>query len=150
MEPSALVRKLINPNIIYFYMVSRAFFLVELYGFHFFLLRLPPVNEKLTRTNHLVWKAQVLSALKGAQFAESRLLRRSSSPRRQPTTRSLRCPILTMPSGWLEIRWYLVTFYPILVVKSLHRSPLKSWRPGHGRPLRVCSPPSPVLASIAL
>ena len=28
-----------------------------------------PVTEKLTRNNHALWKAQVLSALKGAQVA---------------------------------------------------------------------------------
>jgi hypothetical protein len=37
------------------------------------LLALPtflPVTEKLTRTNHQSWKAQVLSAIHGAQLAD--------------------------------------------------------------------------------
>ena len=29
-----------------------------------------PVSEKLTRSNYLLWKAQVRSALKGAQLAD--------------------------------------------------------------------------------
>jgi hypothetical protein len=31
---------------------------------------LPPVSEKLNRTNHQSWKAQILSALRGAQLAD--------------------------------------------------------------------------------
>jgi hypothetical protein len=31
---------------------------------------LPPVSEKLSRTNHQSWKAQVLAALRGAQLAD--------------------------------------------------------------------------------
>ena len=31
---------------------------------------LPPVTEKLTRANHQSWKAQVVSALRGAQLAD--------------------------------------------------------------------------------
>jgi hypothetical protein len=29
-----------------------------------------PVTEKLTRANHQLWKAQILSALRGAQMAD--------------------------------------------------------------------------------
>jgi hypothetical protein len=31
---------------------------------------LPPVSEKLSRSNHQSWKAQVLAALRGAQLAD--------------------------------------------------------------------------------
>lgn len=60
-------------------MVSRAFLLAELHGVYFFSLlsvccaiarHFPLVSEKLTYNNYVLWKAQVLLGLKGAQLAK--------------------------------------------------------------------------------